>query len=222
VNINKKEIIMKDLSTGLKNILGVGLKPGSYLNILYLLLAFPLGIFYFVYLITGFSIGLGLLYIFIGLPFLLLTMFSWRIFARFEGFQARWLLKEAVQADRPLRWTEANGFWNWITSRLSSKYTWKGLVYLLLKAPLGIVSFIVTATLASVSGVLIIAPFIYRFVDYELPWGAISTMSQALSLTAIGLGLGLFSLHIFNGLAAVFRWLSKSLLNSGQRLAVAE
>jgi len=91
-----------------------------------------------------------------------------------------------------------------------------------LKAPLGIVSFIVTATLASVSGVLIIAPFIYRFVDYELPWGAISTMSQALSLTAIGLGLGLFSLHIFNGLAAVFRWLSKSLLNSGQRLAVAE
>jgi len=84
---------MKDLSTGLKNILGVGLKPGSYLNILYLLLAFPLGIFYFAYLITGFSIGLGLLYIFIGLPFLLLTMFSWRIFARFEGFQARWLLK---------------------------------------------------------------------------------------------------------------------------------
>lgn len=213
---------MKDLLSGLKNILGVGLKPGSYLNILYLLLAFPLGIFYFVYLITGFSIGLSLLYLFIGLPFLLLAMFSWRFFARFEGFQARWLLKEAVQADRPLRWAEANGFWNWITSRLSSKYTWKGLVYLFLKAPLGLISFIITVILASVSGVLISAPFIYKFVDYELPWGAISTMPQALSLTGIGLILGLFSLHIFNGLAAVFRWLSRSLLNTAPKLAVAE
>lgn len=213
---------MKDLSTGLKNILGVGLKPGSYLNILYLLLAFPLGIFYFVYLITGFSIGLSLLYFFIGLPFLLLTMFSWRIFARFEGFQARWLLKEAVLADQPLSWNEANGFWNWITSRLSSKYTWKGLVYLLLKAPLGLVSFIVTVTMASVSGVLIIAPLIYKFVDYELPWGAISTLPQALSLTAFGLALGLLSLHLFNGLAAIFRWLSKNLLNSRPRFAVVE
>lgn len=65
---------MKDLLTGLKNVLGVFLKPGSYLNILYLLLAFLLGIFYFVYLITGFSIGLSLLYLFIGLPFLLLAL----------------------------------------------------------------------------------------------------------------------------------------------------
>ena len=213
---------MNNLLTGLKNILGVVLKPRSYLNILYLLLAFPLGIFYFVYLITGFSIGLGLLYIFIGLPFLLLTMFSWRLFARFEGLQARWLLKENVEHDSPARWSEASGFWNWIISRLSSKYTWKGLVYLLLKAPLGVISFIVTITLTTVSGVLIVAPFIYRLVDYELPWGAISTMPQALSLTAIGLGLGLLSLHIFNCLAAVFRWLSRILLNTGPKLAVAE
>ncbi len=213
---------MKNLLSGLKNVLGVALRPGSYLNILYLLLAFPLGIFYFVYLITGFSIGLSLLYFFIGLPFLLLTMFSWRIFARFEGLQAKWLLKETIQPDQPIRWNEANGFWNWITSRLSSKYTWKGLVYLLLKAPLGVVSFIVTVMLASVSGVLIIAPFIYKFVDYELPWGAISTLPQALSLTAIGLILGLFSLHIFNGLAAVFRWLSRILLNTGPKLAAVE
>jgi len=213
---------MKDLLTGLKNILGVFLKLGSYLNILYLLLAFPLGIFYFVYLITGFSIGLSLLYFFIGLPFLLLTMFSWRLFARFEGLQARWLLKEKVEHDSPARWSEAGGFWNWITSRLSSKYTWKGLAYLLLKAPLGVVSFIVTVTMTAVSGVLIIAPFIYKFVDYELPWGAISTMPQALSLTAVGLVLGLLSLHIFNGLAAVFRLLSRVLLHTGPKLAVAE
>ncbi len=166
--------------------------------------------------------GWGLLYFFIGLPFLLLTMFSWRIFAKFEGLQAQWLLKIKVNPDTPIKWKEANGFWNWITSRLASKYTWKGLAYLLLKAPLGVFSFIVTFSLTTISGVLIIAPFIYKFVDYELPWGAISTMPQALSLTAAGLVIGLLSLHIFNGLAAVFRWLSKNMLDVQPQLAVSE
>ena len=38
---------------------GVIANPQSYLNIVYLLLAFPLGTFYFVFLVTGLSLGLG-------------------------------------------------------------------------------------------------------------------------------------------------------------------
>jgi len=213
---------MNSIVTGLKNVLGVVLRPSSYLNILYLLLAFPLGIFYFVYLITGFSIGLGLLYFFIGLPFLLITMFSWRFFARFEGLQAKWLLKTPVTPDNPVKWSESDGFWNWITSRLSSKYTWKSLAYILLKAPLGVASFILTFSLTIISSVLIITPFIYKFVDYELPWGQINNITEALILTASGLVLGLISLHLFNGLAALFKWLSLNLLHSRPKIVLAE
>jgi len=210
------------LTSALNNILGVALRPSSYLNILYLLLAFPLGIFYFVYLITGFSIGLGLLYFFIGLPFLLITMFSWRFFARFEGFQAKWLLQTPVTSDNPVKWSESDGFWNWITSRLSSKYTWKSLAYILLKAPLGVASFILTFSLTIISSVLIITPFIYKFVDYELPWGQINNINEALILTAAGLVLGLLSLHLFNALASLFKWLSVNLLHTGPKMATVE
>jgi hypothetical protein len=213
---------MNNILNALKKVLGVGLKPSSYLNILYLLLAFPLGIFYFVYLVTGFSIGLGLLYFFIGLPFLLLTMFSWRLFAKFEGWQAKWLLSTSVEPDEPVKWAEANGFWNWITSRLSSKYTWKSLLYILIKAPLGVISFILTFSLTIVSTVLILAPMLYKYVDYELPWGPLNSLTDALALAGVGLVLGLISLHLFNGLAAVFRWLSINLLNSRSRLATAD
>lgn len=213
---------MHNLFQALKKVLGVGLKPSSYLNILYLLLAFPLGIFYFVYLITGFSIGLGLLYFFVGLPFLLLTMFSWRLFAKFEGWQAKWLLSTSVEPDKPVKWAEANGFWNWTTSRLSSKYTWKSLLYILIKAPLGVISFILTFSLTVISTVLILAPVLYKYVDYELPWGPLNSLAHALALAGAGLVLGLISLHLFNGLAAVFRWLSLNLLNNPPKTALAE
>jgi len=42
---------------------GVVADPQSYLNIFYLLLAFPLGIAYFVFLVTGISVGTGLIII---------------------------------------------------------------------------------------------------------------------------------------------------------------
>ena len=46
-------------------IFGPATERQTYLNLLYLLLAFPLGIAYFVFLITGVSVGAGLLVVFI-------------------------------------------------------------------------------------------------------------------------------------------------------------
>lgn len=47
---------------------GVVAEPRSYLNIVYLLLAFPLGTFYFVFLVTGLSLGFGLIITLVGIP----------------------------------------------------------------------------------------------------------------------------------------------------------
>ena len=40
----------------LERLYGVFLKPQTYLNMLYLFLAFPLGLAYFVFLVTGLSL----------------------------------------------------------------------------------------------------------------------------------------------------------------------
>jgi hypothetical protein len=53
---------------------GVIVDPQSYLNIVYLLVAFPLGTFYFVFLITGLSFGFGLFITLFGIPILLLVL----------------------------------------------------------------------------------------------------------------------------------------------------
>jgi Putative sensor len=56
----------------------------TYLRILYLLLAFPLGILYFTVIVTGLSVGLGLAIVIVGFLVLILTLLVWLVFARIE------------------------------------------------------------------------------------------------------------------------------------------
>ena len=84
---------------------GVVADPQSYLNVLYLLLAFPLGIGYFVFLVTGTSLGVGLAIIWVGIPILLIVLVvSWAL-CQFERALAVLLLKEDTShgSRRPLR-----------------------------------------------------------------------------------------------------------------------
>ncbi len=57
-----------------KRFFGVIAEPQSYINIFYLLLAFPLGIAYFVFLVTGISVGASLIIIWVGVPILALVL----------------------------------------------------------------------------------------------------------------------------------------------------
>ena len=49
---------------------GVGFRRETYANLAYLLARFPLGIAYFTVLITGLSLGVGLVPIVVGIPIL--------------------------------------------------------------------------------------------------------------------------------------------------------
>ena len=60
--------------SSLAKFFGVALRSQTYLNLVYLLLAFPLGVFYFTLLVTGISLGFGLLIVWIG-GFILAGMF---------------------------------------------------------------------------------------------------------------------------------------------------
>jgi len=74
----------------------------TYLRILYLLLAFPLALTYFVLIVTGLSVGLGLSVIGVGLAILVLTMLGWLLAARLEREVARLEQKLKALAGRAL------------------------------------------------------------------------------------------------------------------------
>ncbi|HYF75442.1 MAG TPA: sensor domain-containing protein, partial [Candidatus Nitrosocosmicus sp.] len=62
----------------------VVLEKQTYLSMIYLMLSFPLGIFYFVFITAGFAVGIGLIPIFIGIPILYVFMLSVKGMMKFE------------------------------------------------------------------------------------------------------------------------------------------
>jgi len=130
------------LKTSLKNIFGVAVRGRTYANMLYLLLAFPLGLIYFVFLTVGISLGIGLYILIIDLPLLMITLLAWRQFVKLERFQSDRLLGAKMEPEPILRWSSDQNAWRWFRSRLSSPVTWKGLGYLFLKFPLGLLAFV--------------------------------------------------------------------------------
>lgn len=74
---------------------GVPFQPQTYLNLLYLLLAFPLGLAYFIFAAVGLSLGVGLAVLVVGIPILLLVVLSALGIAAFE----LWLADRLLDSD---------------------------------------------------------------------------------------------------------------------------
>ena len=76
---------------------GVLARPQSYLNLVYLFFAFPLGIFYFVFLVTGLSVGIATAIIWVGFLILAMVAGGWLLLAGFE----RWLTVAVLRQPMP-------------------------------------------------------------------------------------------------------------------------
>jgi len=60
---------------------------------------------------------------------------------------------------------ESEGIWEKIKAYLNDSFTWKSLIYLFIKFPLGIISFVVLVTLISVALSLIAVPILYHLAE---------------------------------------------------------
>ena len=193
---------------------GVVADPQSYLNVLYLLLAFPLGIGYFVFLVTGTSLGIGLAIIWVGIPILLIVLVvSWAL-CQFERALAVLLLKEdipPVARDDPSAGSGAGvsglsieerlfvNVWRRLKAHLSNRLTWTGIVYLLLKFPAGIASFVVVVTLVSLTFAFVGAPLYYSVDDgIDLGVWQVDVLWEAAILSVAGVFVGFISLNVMN------------------------
>ena len=207
---------------------GVVADPQSYINILYLFLSFPLGIAYFVFLVTGISVGFGLLVIWVGVPILALVLAGSWVLSQLERVLAVGLLNEDIP---PVARKGASGqgenrgpslstgerlfigAWRRLKVHLANRLTWTGMFYLFLKFPVGIASFTLAVTLISVTFSLLGAPF-YYWVDDGLDVGIwqVDMLWEALILTLAGIPMVFISLHLMNGAAFLSGRLARVML----------
>jgi hypothetical protein len=207
---------MSEKKNLVKSFFGVAIRGRTYLTVLYLLLAFPLGILYFVFLTTGISLGVGLLITWLGFLVLLLMMMTWFVFSAFEHRMTGWMLGVKMYPMVKEKTKEKN-LWKKFKSHISNPVTWKSLAYLFVKFPLGIISFVVAVTLLTLSLTMLSAPFIYNRYYLDFYYFTVDTFGAALLVCVGGVLVTLISMHVMNGLGFVSGQFAKVMLGTRKK-----
>ncbi len=135
--------------------------PKTYTSLIYLLLIFPLGIAFFVYAVTGFSVSIGLVVTIVGIFLLYIFLWSLPRIMYIMGLLTDWLvgIKMPEKVYKPYY---EGTFFRKALSSLRDSRIWKTLLYFLFPAmPFGIAAFTIVVTLLSVSLGAISFPIVY-------------------------------------------------------------
>ena len=213
----------------LMQLFGAPFRLRTYTNLLYLMLAFPLGLAYFVFLVAGLAAGFGLTIVWIGIPLLALVFAGSWAFAAFERQMAIHLLGAEISPMIPLILPAPNGEARTALQRAGDFFgnpsTWKGMGFLLLKFPLGLVSFVAVVTMLATSAAFLLAPVAWMWGELDIDIDGlvfqVDSIGGVWACALLGLGLLFLSLNLLNALALVWRGTATVLLGSDRFAAAA-
>jgi hypothetical protein len=219
-------LLANPIIAGLIHYFAAPFRVRTYTNAFFLALAFPMGLAYFIFLVVGFALGLSLTIIWIGLPILALVFLGTWAFSAFERQLAILLLGAPVPPRAPVAPASRSlPVHRRIGEFFGNSVTWKGIAYLFLKFPLGIVSFVSLITLTATSAAFLVAPFIWEWgqTDFEMdvPVFVLDSPIGIWLLFPIGIALLLLALNLLNGLAWIWKGLATALLGSERFRPVA-
>ncbi|UPW00924.1 sensor domain-containing protein [Halorussus gelatinilyticus] len=229
-------------------VFGVPFRLQTYRNLLYLVLSFPLGLAYFVFLSVGLSLGVGLAITVVGIPILLAVLAISTGLAGVEREIATLLL--GVEVESPGWVVTEEGTITERTKRLVTDLgTWKALAYLGTKLVVGVAAFVTVTTLLVTAVSMLAVPLVYDQpgvyvgvvtdapirlhpslyvvwrnllvgVETVVSIGSwqVRTLPAALGVAGFGVLLGVASLHLLNGLARFSAWYTKLMLGANGEL----
>lgn len=148
----------------IRSIVSVPLRLQTYRNLLYLVLAFPLGLAYFIFLAVGISLGVGLAITVIGIPIFLAVLAIAAGLGTIERKLTVLLLGIDIEppVDSPLALDHSKPILQRLKELVTGLGTWKAVVYLASKLILGIASFILIMTLLVTAVTFLLVPFVYN------------------------------------------------------------
>lgn len=203
------------------------LDPKTWGAIAYIWLGFPLGLAWFIGMTVGFVTGLALTLIWIGLALLAATLLAvWGA----EGLERQLaiLLLGARVPERRVRRPEGESAKSWIRSVAKGPALWKGIFFLALRFPLGLLGWVASVVSLSVSVACMMAPWIYYFgvghVDIDLGFGLgiVDSGPGSWALAVAGMIGLVISLHLHRGLGWIWARLAERLLGGGPEGAPTE
>lgn len=194
-------------------LLGPYAERRTYRVLAYLLLGLPLGILDFTIVVTGLSLGLGLIITLVGIPVLVLTLLVVRSLATLERGLAVSLLDAPMPRRVPGRGREGGSFWTQLRNLVFARRTWEEAGFLLLRLPLGILDFtaavtVVTLALGGIAMPIIVAAGVPASVG---SW-EIDTFVESLVYLPVSALFLLVGPRLILAWSELSRWLTTTLL----------
>ena len=226
----------------LERFLRVAICRQSYLNLAYLCVLFPLGITYFVLLVTFGALSGALTVLLVGPVIFLVSVYGCVEVAAGH----RWLTERLLGVEIPTREFEPRDTLKGrVLALLTDLRTWTSVVLLFSIFPIGIGTFVVVVTGGSLALATIAVPLYYDrartgfFLDqpvavepslvfevenmrialsspFHLTSWYVDSLPEAIAMSLFGVVLGLGVLHVFNGLAWVLGRYTRLLLRDGR------
>lgn len=226
-----------------RRLFGVFLRRETYVNVAYILVAFPLGLGYFLTFTIGLSLGVGLSVLGVGLIILALTFGLGLTLGSLERRLNNWLLGTDLGSR-----TELGG--DGLRERAKSLFldvrSWTPLLYLPVKFAWGLIGFVWLFTTGTTAFAMLSVPLYYdrpgvyvgivsdrapeihqtiqlgwnyMLVGFEaaftLGYWEIDTLPQALLVGLFGFVLCGLTLHVANALAAIWVRFARATLDGG-------
>jgi len=196
---------------------GVLADPRAYGALLFMLVSLITGILTFTWVVSGLSLSLGFGLFIFGLPFFLLFVSSVHAIALVEGRLVESMLGERMPR-RPPR-GRPNGTWLqrlrfWATDR----GTWTTMLYLVLRLPLGVLSFSVAIMLVALCLSLLATPWMDLL--FGLPTVQIGETRYHVPFWTFPIFWGLAALDLLL-LMHVARWFGRLSAGLAKRMLVA-
>jgi signal transduction histidine kinase len=185
---------------------------------LYLALGLPLGILTFTWVVTGWSVSLGLAITLIGLPLAVLTVLGSRGLAHLERRRAALVLGAPVP--ERYRRADAPGIVPRLKALLADAQTWKDLAWHLLLLPVGIAGFtIAVTTWGTTLGLLAMPAWYWSVTDPGVDLGlfTVDTLGEAFAASGAGLVSISLTVALVRGSAAATGAFARLLLGPGDR-----
>jgi hypothetical protein len=181
----------------------------TYRHLAYLLSALPLGQAWFVALVTGWSLCLGLAITPFVIPLLMGLSLMTRGIATVEAAVASALLDVHVEVADPK--PSKPGFWARFRSMFRSGF-WRAQGFVLLRWAAGLTLGVLVLSLLASALAMIFAPLWIPFIPGGTDWGVwhIDTVWESLALIPLGLVLLPVTLLVVNPLAKPFGPLASS------------
>ena len=200
-----------------------------------MLLMFPLGHGYFVFLVVSLTLGVAMIWIIVGPVILLACLFITRWLGDLEAASTGYVNGVAIRRP-PSRLEGVSKLRSQVQVRLVDPTTWTGLVYLAVQWPIGVVAFASLVGVGATSVVFMLAPAIISFtgqpLELEVVWpvavvsgfgiATFETPFEALLLTPIGVLGFVFTTHLVLVFSSLHCWWARLMLGSRSTRIVSE